>query len=164
MARKRPKIMAPATRTNTLHDIFSVSPIELTSPFQVSLPVAAVTTSVKKTPTAPASVGVNMPAYNPPITRTNIAIASMTPVRDCIFSFRLVFGPAGPRSGFIRQRTRIVITKRVPNRMGGRIPPRKSLIMDCSVCKPIIMRTTLGGMTVPKVPPVATVPLLSLVS
>ena len=43
------------------------------------------------------------------------------------------------------------------------MPPRNSLMMDCSVCRPMMMSTTLGGMTVPRVPPVTTVPLLSRV-
>ncbi len=79
-------------------------------------------------------------------------------------SLKLVFGPAGPNFGLNRQRTRMVSTNNMPKRIAGNIPPRKSLMMDCSVCKPIIMITTLGGITTPRVPPVAMVPLLNLVS
>ncbi len=79
-----------------MHDIFSVSLIELIRPVQLSRPVGTITKNVKKTPTAPASVGVNQPMYNPPITKTNITTASMTPVRDLILSLKSVFGPAGP--------------------------------------------------------------------
>ena len=163
-ARKRPKIIAPVTRTKTIHETFSVSVIELIRPFQVNRRVAAVTRNVQKTPVAPASVGVNKPTNKPPITKTNMAIASMTPGREFIFSLKLVFGPAGPNFGLIRHRIMMVSTNNIPKRMAGKMPPRKSLTMDCSVCKPMTMMTTLGGITTPKVPPVATVPLLNLVS
>ncbi|GAI76299.1 unnamed protein product, partial [marine sediment metagenome] len=126
-ARKRPKIMAPVTRTKTMHDIFKVSVKELISPFQVSLRVAIVTINVQKTPTASASVGVNKPTNKPPITRINIAIASTTPVRDFIFSLRLVFGPGGPNSGLNRQTTSMVSTNKIPKTMAGKMPARKSL-------------------------------------
>ncbi len=40
-------------------------------------------------------------------------------------------------------------------------PARKSLPMDCSVMIPKTMRVTLGGMRIPRVPTVATIPVES---
>ena len=147
-----------------MHDIFSVSLKELIKPFIVSLPVGTVTISVSNTPAAPASVGVKIPAYNPPMTSAKIDRASITPVSDLIFSFMLVLGPAGPNPGLMRHRMTMVSTNKSPRRRAGKIPPKKSLIMDCSVCRPIIISKTLGGITVPRVPPVTTVPALNRVS
>ena len=98
-ARNRPKIMAPVTRKNTIAEIFSDSATELTNPFQVRRRLTRVTTRAKKTPTAPASVGVKRPVYRPPMTSTKIMTASMTPNRERIFSLKLVLGPAGPNFG-----------------------------------------------------------------
>ena len=99
MAKKRPKMSAPVTSMNAMQDIFSVSLKELIRPCNVSLRVGTVTISNNRTPAAPASVGVKIPAYKPPITKENINRASKTPDRDLIFSLKLVFGPAGPNSG-----------------------------------------------------------------
>ena len=99
MAKKRPNIKAPVTSMNAMQDIFSVCFNDLIRPCNVSLRVGTVTISVNKTPAAPASVGVKIPAYKPPITRAKIARASKTPVSDFIFSLKLVLGPAGPNSG-----------------------------------------------------------------
>ena len=90
---------APVTSMKAMQDIFRVSLKELISPCNVSLRVGSVTISVNKTPAAPASVGVKMPAYNPPMTRVKIDRASNTPVSDFIFSLKVVLGPAGPNSG-----------------------------------------------------------------
>ena len=67
--------MAPVTRKKTMLDIFKVSRIEFIIPFHFSLRNGRVTKSVKKTPAAPASVGVKNPAYNPPMTRRKITTA-----------------------------------------------------------------------------------------
>src|SRR5680860_1892114 len=42
----------------------------------------------------------------------------------------------------------------------GITAPRKSLAIDCSACNAITMSTTLGGITTPRVPPTATLPVL----
>ena len=108
---------APVTRTNAIQDILSVSLIEFKRPCQLSLPVGTVTMSVNKTPAAPASVGVKIPTYNPPITSEKIDSASTTPESDLNLSLKLVFGPGGPNLGLMRQRTIMVSTKRIPKRI-----------------------------------------------
>ena len=53
-------------------------------------------TMAPKAPMAPASVGVKMPPYIPPITTRNKITTGKTPGRDTTFSLKVVLGPGGP--------------------------------------------------------------------
>ena len=61
--------------------------------------------SAPKAPMPPPSVGVNTPAYMPPMTRANNSRVAQTPFKEAIFSGQVVDGPGGPRSGFRRAMT-----------------------------------------------------------
>ena len=93
------------------------------------------------------------------MTRMNRMIISMEPGRDRNLSAKVVFGPAGPQVGFFLQRYQMVARKSAVRRTPGTMPPTKSWAMDWLVCNPMMMSTTLGGMTTPSVAPAATDPV-----
>jgi len=61
-ARKRPKMIAPATSINIMQDIRNVSITEPKNPFHVSFLRARLISIATTEPAAPASDGVNSPA------------------------------------------------------------------------------------------------------
>ena len=118
-------------------------------------------------PAAPmpaASVGVNHPRMSPPITRQNRISISIVPESDLIFSLTVVLGAGEPIAGFMKHIKRIQTVNREERTIPGRIPAIKSLPMESSVCIPYTIRTMLGGMRIPRVPPAATVPVANALS
>jgi hypothetical protein len=63
--------------------------------------------------------------------------------------------------GFILHHPYMVNTKNKAIISPGIIPARNNLPIDCSVMMPSTMRVTLGGMSMPSVPTVATIPVES---
>ena len=96
------------------------------------------------------------------MTRPNRTSISTAPPRDTSFCLAVVPGPAGPHSGFLKQRKEIVAMNRAVIMRPGKTPPMKSLPIDCWVCIPIIIAVTLGGITHPRMPPVATELVLNI--
>ena len=93
------------------------------------------------------------------MTRKKSTSISMDPEREVIFSVQVVRGPAGPHVGCFLHRYQMVAMNRPVKIRPGSTPPMNSLPMDTPVCSPMMMSTTLGGMTTPRVAPEATVPV-----
>ena len=161
MVRKRPNMTAPVIMRTTIAEIRVVSvKARMNFSFENFLLLNPMI-SAPKDPAAPASVGVNHPAYIPPITSRKSNTASIMPVSANSFSRIGVLGPGGPSLGFLMHSTTAVISSRPVSIMPGMIQARKSWVMDCLVCTAMMMRRTLGGMTTPSVPPMATLPVLN---
>jgi hypothetical protein len=92
------------------------------------------------------------------MTSRKMMTISMEPGRERSFSAKVVLGPAGPQSGWRRHRYQTVPRKREVSRMPGTMPPTKRLAMDWLVWSPMMISTTDGGMTTPRVAPAATDP------
>ena len=90
----------------------------------------------------------------------NKIIASATPVKEINFSLIPAAGPFGPSSGFRMQSQKTVVRKSAVRKIPGKMQAINSWVIDCSVWTAMMMRTTLGGMTTPSVPPMATLPVL----
>src|SRR5660398_224025 len=160
IVRNPPRTTAPATRNMTMAETCKVS----RTPSQKSCHpkrrrIKAIANAPQE-PAAPASVGVNHPAYMPPKTREKRMTVSTTPPRARNLSFHVDRSPAGPSWGLRRHSTHMVAMNREDRIRPGITAPRKSLAIDCSACNAITMSTTLGGMTTPRVPPTATLPVL----
>ncbi len=147
--------------TIIIHDIRVVSESDSIKPCQLRFFCIMAIMIVPRAPTAPASVGVKMPRKSPPMTSKKSRNVSIRPERDLIFSLNVVLGPRGPSSGLSVVHIRMVIIKRTVKRRPGRSPAIKSLPMDCSVCMPYTMNITLGGISIPRLPPAATTPVAS---
>ena len=87
-------------------------------------------------------------------------MVSTAPDKENNFSLMLVRGPGGPRCGLRMHNQKTVARKSTVRKSPGTIQAMNSWMMDCLVCTAMIMRTTLGGITTPRVPPMATLPVL----
>ena len=85
----------------------------------------------------------------------------MAPVKETSFSRMVVLGPGGPRLGFRRHNKTTVMRKRAVRMIPGTMQAMNNWVIDCSVWTAMMIRTTLGGMTTPRVPPMATLPVLN---
>src|SRR5512143_586134 len=99
-ARKRPKIVAPATIINTRHEIRSVSTQEATNPFQVSFFLTRQMIRPTALLAAAASVAVTIPVKRATMMIRNKMTISIASGRDFHLSFQLLLGPFGPQSGW----------------------------------------------------------------
>src|SRR5690606_7163599 len=156
--RKRPKTTAPVTSSTTIAEMRRLSTTAPHNCTGVMLRRLRAMTIAPKAPTAPASVGVNQPTYNPPMTSPNSTIASAMPVRARNRSAQLTFGPGGPRWGRRQHNSSTVATSRTPTSKPGTSAATNSAEMDCSDWIAMMISAVDGGMSTPSVPPIATLP------
>src|SRR5512135_3344146 len=108
---KRPKTKAPARMVKIILVTMAVSFRESTNLGQLRRLLTRERIKAPPAPIAPPSVGVKIPANNPPITRRKRSTMSIHPLRDLILVDQLDLSPAGPRLGLIRQITYTVNIK-----------------------------------------------------
>src|SRR5512139_2160940 len=98
-ARKRPKMVAPATIIKTRHEIRRVSTHDETNPFQVSFFLIIQIIRPTALLAAAASVAVTIPVKRATMMIRNRMTISIASGRDLHLSFQLLLGPLGPQSG-----------------------------------------------------------------
>src|SRR4030043_1428538 len=99
-ARKRPKIVAPATIIKTMHEIRSVSLHEAINPFQVSFFLTIQIIRPTALLAAAASVAVTIPVKRATMMIRNRMTISIASGRALHLSFHVLLGPFGPQSGW----------------------------------------------------------------
>src|SRR5699024_63428 len=153
MVIKYPKIIAPITIVRIIVVDFNVSINASWILLKLYLRISNPTIKVAKAPKAPASVGVTLPAYIPPI-----PIITITKVGQMLFNelhFSLMDAASfilGAISGFIF--TRITIVATYPNAVitPGIIPAISNCPTPVSVVIPYSTNPTLGRSMTARVP------------
>src|SRR5205085_4285446 len=124
---------------------------------------------VAKQPTAPASVGVAMPARITPRVDRITTTTGSTPIARSFTTGpsdvgRISSGSAGPSAGFSQQRTRHQTMKIVESSSPGSTAAANRSVAGTPTTGPMTISITDGGIRMPSVPPAAIAPALILVS
>ena len=120
-------------------------------------------------PTAPASVGVAMPARITPSVARMTTITGSTPISNSRTTGpkeagRSSKGSAGPRLGLIQQRIRHHSANKVANKTPGTSAAANKSVAGTPTTGPITISMTDGGIRIPKVPPAVMAPALNRAS
>src|SRR4030042_2631829 len=126
-ARKRPKIVAPATIIKTRHEIRRVSTHDITNPFQVSFFLTIQMIKPTALLAAAASVAVTIPVKRATIIIRNRMTISIASGRALNLSFHVLLGPFGPQSGCRWQLYTTVAAIKIVRMALGMTFPKNSL-------------------------------------
>ena len=129
----------------------------------VMRPDMVVSKKVATQPTAPASVGVAIPASITPKVANKTTITGAIPIRKSIKTglsdfARISIGSAGPSAGLIQQRIMHQEANRNANSKPGKTAAANKSVAGIPTTGPITISITDGGIRIPNVPPAVIAP------
>lgn len=130
---------------------------------KVMRPDMVVSKKVATQPTAPASVGVAIPASMTPRVANKTTITGAIPIIKSIITglsdfARISTGSAGPKAGLIQQRIMHQEAKRKAKSRPGKTAAANKSVAGIPTTGPITINITDGGIKMPNVPPAVMAP------